>query len=72
MRWNAFCFSKDLICVIIHTVLMFLGGTYIVSDRRGKQHISRILIRSNWKHTRNAIFVLAVLFVLLFAVGMNF
>ena len=40
-----------------------------MNDRRGKQHISRILVRSNWKHTRNAIFVLAVLFVLLFAVG---
>lgn len=40
-----------------------------MNDRRGKEHISRILVRSNWKHTRMAIFVLAVLFVLLFAVG---
>lgn len=40
-----------------------------MNDRRGKEHISRILVRSNWKYTQRAIFLLDVLFVLLFAVG---
>ena len=40
-----------------------------MNERRGKAHISRILVRSNWKYTQKAIFMLAVLFVLLFAVG---
>ena len=38
-------------------------------DRRGKEHISRILVRSNWKYTQRAIFLLDVLFVLFFAAG---
>lgn len=40
-----------------------------MNDRRGKDHITRILIRKNWKYTQKAIFLLDVLFVLLFAGG---
>jgi len=40
-----------------------------LNERRGKEHIARILVRSNWKYTQRAIFVLSAFFVLLFAAG---
>ena len=40
-----------------------------MQENRGKHHIMRILVRDNWNHTRRAIVLLDVLFVVLFAVG---